>query len=80
MACGWYHTVVVARQKWTTSKPIEFDKVALKDPDLLTTEEVHDVIGLNRNRVHGIQKYQEPAINASTLCITDSYTSSTWLI
>jgi hypothetical protein len=40
VACGWYHTVVVARQKWTTKKPTEFDKVALKDPEQLSTEEV----------------------------------------
>ena len=45
VACGWYHTVVIARQKWTTAKPIEFDKLDLKDPDLLSTEEVEDIFG-----------------------------------
>ena len=40
VACGWYHTVLVARQRWTTGKPVEFNKDALKDEEILTTEEV----------------------------------------
>jgi hypothetical protein len=40
VACGWYHTVLVARQRWTTGKPKEFKKEELKNEEFLTTEEV----------------------------------------
>jgi hypothetical protein len=40
VACGWYHTVLVARQRWTTGRPKEFKREDLKNEELLTTEEV----------------------------------------
>jgi hypothetical protein len=40
VACGWYHTVVVAKQKWQTTPPAAYKKEDLKDPDFLSTEEI----------------------------------------
>ena len=40
VACGWYHTVIITRQKWSTTLPQEFNKHDLKNENLLSTEEV----------------------------------------
>ena len=32
--------MIVARQRWSTAKPIEFNKTDLKDPNVISTEEV----------------------------------------
>lgn len=40
VACGWYHTVVVGKQKWYTAPPAEYNKDDLKDPEFLSTEEI----------------------------------------
>jgi hypothetical protein len=44
VVCGWYHTVIVAKQKWTTAKPMLFDADSIKDEEVISTEEVLPVI------------------------------------
>jgi alpha-tubulin suppressor-like RCC1 family protein len=44
VACGWYHTFVVTKKKWTVSKPILFNTEEAHDDSVISTLEIATIL------------------------------------